>query len=104
MTEPKVVAAPTKGPGRWTTVFVTVACTLMPLFIAGFVAFGQLSERIATAQRDIVALQLADTRFTERLGEKVSRDEMREFIAQLNQRLVDLRADFRVYYGRRVSP
>jgi hypothetical protein len=101
MPESKEVAAPTNGPSRWTTVFVTVACTLIPLFVAGSVAWGRLQEQLSAQGNEIVALQAADVRFVAMLDGKINRDEMREFVSQLNQRLVDLRADFRVYYGRR---
>ena len=86
--------------GTWKSVIVTIAGVLIPLLATGLIAWGAVSSRLTATETAIVELKATDVRLLQAIESRVTRAELQEYMGGLNQRLMDLRADLRVYYSR----
>ena len=86
--------------GTWKSVIVTIAGVLIPLLATGLIAWGAVSSRLTAAETAVVELKATDVRLLQAIESRVTRAELQEYMGGLNQRLMDLRADLRVYYSR----
>jgi hypothetical protein len=84
----------------WGRVLATIGGVLIPLLATGLIAWGAVSSRLTAAEANIIELKATDARLLQAIETRVSRAELQEFMNQINQRLIDLRADLRVYYSR----